>query len=57
MIDSKPRHGEPIFEKFGDRVVAAAPFQRWIDDVTDAINGLEQRIEALEQRIEALESP
>ena len=56
MIKSKPRHGEPIFERRGDVVIASPQFQRWMDDVTSQINALESAIDALEARVETLEA-
>jgi hypothetical protein len=59
VIKSKPRHGEPIFERRGDVIVASPQFQRWMDDVTSQVNALEsalEALEALEARVEALEA-
>ena len=55
MISSKPRHGDPIFEIRGDKVIASPQFQRWMDDVTSQLNALQDSLDALDQRVEALE--
>lgn len=56
MITSKPRHGDPIFEIRGDKVIASQQFQRWLDDVTAQLNQLQSTVEALDTRVQALEA-
>ena len=56
MSTSKPRHGDPLFEMRGDKIVASPQFQRWMDDVTSQLNALETSLEALDTRVQALEA-
>lgn len=55
MIDSKPRHGEPIGEIRDGRVYPTRQFQHYLDDIEKAIQTQAKQIADLEQRVTDLE--